>query len=99
MSYQRILSSTGGSAVLICSIIKETFSIYQSNLQNLCAIAHLLFLVHWKSAGNSIPLWVERDSRPPTWGIGHWALGTLTHAQFPIPHALKLHPLVGGVFH
>ncbi|EKF01159.1 hypothetical protein FDUTEX481_08196 [Tolypothrix sp. PCC 7601] len=26
--------------------------------------------IHWKSAGNSIPLWVERDSRPPTWGIG-----------------------------
>ncbi len=42
---------------------------------------------------------VERDSRPPTWGIGHRALVTLTHAPCPIPHAQKLHPLVGGVFY
>jgi hypothetical protein len=29
---------------------------------------------------------------PTTWGIGHWAL------VIP-PHAQKLHPLVGRVFH
>ncbi|MEH2113492.1 hypothetical protein [Nostoc sp.] len=34
---------------------------------------------------------VERDSRPPIWGIGHWALGTLTHA-------LKLHATSGVEF-
>ncbi|WP_193999561.1 hypothetical protein [aff. Roholtiella sp. LEGE 12411] len=29
-------------------------------------------------------------------GIGHWALGIGNF--FPMPHAQKLHPLVGGVF-
>ena len=50
-----------------------------------------------KATGNSIPLWVERDSRPVAWGIGHWAL--VTSSPCPIPHAQKLHPLVGGVFY
>ncbi|EKF05205.1 hypothetical protein FDUTEX481_01375 [Tolypothrix sp. PCC 7601] len=34
-----------------------------------------------KAAGNSIPLWVERDSCPAAWGIGHRALV----CSFPCP--------------
>ncbi len=41
---------------------------------------------------------VERDSCPPTLGIGHRALVTLTHAPCPIPHAQKLHPASGVEF-
>ncbi|MBD2354995.1 hypothetical protein H6G41_10225 [Tolypothrix sp. FACHB-123] len=45
-----------------------------------------------KAAGNSIPLWVERDSRPA-------ARALVCSFPCPIPNAQKLHPLVGGVFH
>ncbi|MCC5625235.1 hypothetical protein [Nostoc sp. CHAB 5715] len=42
---------------------------------------------------------MEKDNRPAAWGIGHWALGIVNSSPCPIPHAQKLHPLVGGVFH
>ncbi len=50
-----------------------------------------------KATGNSIPLWVEEVFLPVALGIGHWQ--HLSHALSPIPHAQKLHPLVGGVFY
>ncbi|WP_194003887.1 hypothetical protein [aff. Roholtiella sp. LEGE 12411] len=51
--------------------------------------------------------WLQRDSRPPTLGIGHWALGIghwalgighwalVTSSLFPIP-CLKKFPTAGN---
>ena len=52
-----------------------------------------------KAPGNSIPLWVVEVAPVAAWSIGHGALVSLPHAPCPIPHAQKLHPFVGRVFH
>ncbi|MEH1912308.1 MAG: hypothetical protein V7L05_19455 [Nostoc sp.] len=54
-----------------------------------------------KSAGNSIPSWVVEVAPPADWakqGIGKKATSSPCPV-WPIPHAQKLHPLVGGVFY
>jgi len=82
---------------LVREYVDELLLLAKSNL----LVKYLLdFNGHLSEVGGKLHTLVGGEGQPPA-DFGHWALGigNLYHAPCPIPHALKLHPLVGGVFY